>query len=358
VLASAFEGDFVQLRVIRRLERDSWGHSTISTAWLTEGRAESKDEAQPIALRYMTSLSEEPLMDLIRRALQSYIIAQFLPAPREVILKRFRWVGITLISAALLWLIAFAVVRLWARYDHNEYQSTWYQQPASQASGLVVIVHGWTNGPRDMKQVAEVVRSESKFKQYVIYLWSYESGRFSNKNPVGLAHDLAIKIGGLHQRTNGEIILIGHSLGGLLIRRAFLDALDDKREWPTAVSRIVLLAAPNRGTKATSRSPWLWVVDGLARSFGVGELIRSTYRGAPFIVDLRIDWIRRFQHLKNPLVLQASAPRYKYFSALQFVNPLARRHKIYEFADLYAEMLATPPVDAPHILWGIHSALT
>ncbi|HKZ03512.1 MAG TPA: hypothetical protein VJ180_14820, partial [Pyrinomonadaceae bacterium] len=51
--------------------------------------------------------------------------------------------------------------------------------------------------------------------------------------------------------------------------------------------------------------------------------------------------------IQRNISLQASSPRYKYFSALQFINPLSRWHKIYEFADLYTEMLATPPVDAP-----------
>lgn len=351
----------------------------------------------------------------------------------------------------MLWLLAFATVRVWVWYDRAQHLAEWYRPPPGQSSGLVVIVHGWTKGPQDMKQVAEVVGGMEEFQQHGIYLWAYESDRFSNMNPLGLANDLANKFDELHRQSNGDIILIGHSLGGLLLRRAFITGLDHEKEWSRAVRRIVLLAAPNRGTEATSRSPWLWMADGLSRSFGVGELIRSTYRGAPFIVDLRIDWIRRFQTLKNPplvaqivgakddvvsssdsldvlqfpntidrhllnsthasvtrseesgtyvrevlrasqgdhkgvdsgkqaavlklllvhgirdygerfdeirdavkalasqqnITLQTSAPRYRYFSALQFVNPISRRHKIYEFADLYAEMLATPPIDAP-----------
>jgi len=35
------------------------------------------------------------------------------------------------------------------------------------------------------------------------------------------------------------------------------------------------------------------------------------------------------------------------FSALQFINPFSRRLKVYEFADMYAELLATPPIEAP-----------
>jgi pimeloyl-ACP methyl ester carboxylesterase len=46
-------------------------------------------------------------------------------------------------------------------------------------------------------------------------------------------------------------------------------------------------------------------------------------------------------------LLLASAPTYGYFSALQFINPISRQYKVYEFADLYMEMLATPPIDAP-----------
>jgi pimeloyl-ACP methyl ester carboxylesterase len=384
--------------------------------------------------------------------IQDYVLMPFRPASLQVIRFRVVRISSTFLACGALWLIALAVVHVWDWYDRAPHESRWYREAGGQdGGGLVVIVHGWVNGPQDMEPVASVVGDQEGFQRHAIYLWGYESNRFSNKDPGGLADDLASKIAELHQKTKGEIILIGHSLGGLLLRRAFITGLENNQEWSHAVTRMILLAAPNRGTEATSRSPWLWLGDGLARSFGVGQLIRATYRGAPFIVDLRLDWIQRFRTLPDPpivtqilgtedavvrasdsidlvqfpnsiqfqlpnsshesiirseesglsirqalmrgksrqssvaeaaatntikllvvhgirdygerfdeirdsvknyasqrgVTVEASAPRYRYFSALQFINPISRLHKIYEFADIYTEMLATPPIDAP-----------
>ena len=384
-----------------------------------------------------------------KRLFRNYLIAQFQPAARGVVLRRLKRIGIILLAILALWILGFAIVRTWPMVEGQENQSRWYVAPTENSRGLVVIVHGWTKGPENMEQVAEVVKDE--FGDHSIYLWGYESDTLSNKNPLGLSMDLANWIAQFDQETQGEVVLIGHSLGGLLVRRAFLTGLEAEMEWSKRVSRIVLLAAPNRGTRAISRSRGLWVINALVRSYGVGELARSTYRGAPFIVNLRIDWIRRFQKLENPplvaqilgsddgvvnssdsidilqfpnsmnivlpnsthasvvnkdesgasiqqvlhapqafssetqvyggtaavkvlivhgirdygerfdeirdeinsktaqlgIQLKAIAPRYKYFSALQFINPFSRQQKVYEFADMYTEMLAAPPVDAP-----------
>ena len=46
----------------------------------------------------------------------------------------------------------------------------------------------------------------------------------------------------------------------------------------------------------------------------------------------------------RPIVL---SPRYRYFSALQFITPWERTARIHEFADVYAELVAIPPHDVP-----------
>jgi hypothetical protein len=67
------------------------------------------------------------------------------------------------------------------------------------------------------------------------------------------------------------------------------------------------------------------------------------------------DFAERFHELQQPLydsgkslnvTVISAAPRYKYFSALQFILPGARQNKLYEFADLYTELLATSPISA------------
>jgi len=253
------------------------------------------------------------------------ILAQpFLPAPQEERLRRWKWIGIACTATLSLWLASFAVVRIWARLATEPASPRPFHEPATP-SGLAVLVHGWTKGPEDMEEIAQVAREVDA--SLAIHLWSYDARRFSNQDPEGLAQQLDREIERLHEPTGGRVVLIGHSLGGLLVRRAYLEALRRQDSWAGSVDRILLLAAPNRGTLAISRSRWLAVGDALARSYGVGKLIQATYRGSPFVVNLRLDWIREFRTLAAPpFVAQVLGNRDKVVSAadsrdlLQFPN--------------------------------------
>ena len=98
-----------------------------------------------------------------------------------------------------------------------------------------------------------------------------------------------------------EILLVGHSLGGLVVREAFLQGrgTDAKKEpirrWAGAVSRIVLLAAPNRGianlTFVGKIADWFLRRIPLLPTLTYEDLLR----GSAFITNLRIGWIRLFQ---------------------------------------------------------------
>ena len=106
-----------------------------------------------------------------------------------------------------------------------------------------------------------------------------------------------------------EIVLIGHSIGGLLLRYAYLTALggfgDPPREWAHRVQRIVLLATPNRGV-AISRLRWplRWGV-ALFAAVGPGFTLEDGIQGSPFLTNLRVQWIRQLAQLADPpLVVQ------------------------------------------------------
>lgn len=109
-----------------------------------------------------------------------------------------------------------------------------------------------------------------------------------------------------------EIILIGHSVGGLLVRQAYLIAAGaaggDTYAWASAVKRIVLLAAPNRGVSKFSIVNAIG--DRLARLFLF--FLPLTYQdimaGSTFVTNLRLEWIRYFRSRPAgsavPLVVQ------------------------------------------------------
>jgi pimeloyl-ACP methyl ester carboxylesterase len=106
-----------------------------------------------------------------------------------------------------------------------------------------------------------------------------------------------------------QITLIGHSIGGLLVRYAYLAARggfgDPPREWANHARRIVLLSTPNRGL-AISRLRWplRWAAAVLA-TVGRGFTLENVVQGSPFLTNLRVQWIQQVAVLADPpLVVQ------------------------------------------------------
>jgi triacylglycerol esterase/lipase EstA (alpha/beta hydrolase family) len=94
-----------------------------------------------------------------------------------------------------------------------------------------------------------------------------------------------------------DIILIGHSAGGVMVRYAYLWALGgDGRPampWAERVSRIVLLAAPNRGFHLDEvTSVWQRQLAKMIAPLPLGLTAVDMIAGSAFISDLRIRWIR------------------------------------------------------------------
>lgn len=128
-----------------------------------------------------------------------------------------------------------------------------------------------------------------------------------------------------------EILLIGHSLGALLARKAYVCACGESekapieerlkealqrngvtgvqapREWATRVSRIVLLAAMNRGWHISHHlsipNIVLWSLGsalGTIQSLWKPPLMFWVRRGAPFITQLRIQWLAMRRRAAKP----------------------------------------------------------
>ena len=199
-------------------------------------------------------------------------------ASKDVIVTRFKWIGIMSAALLALWGVGFGVVHVIGQGT----RSTPYCLPScyADADGLVVYVHGWRGSPDTLRALSERVRQIPQFKNYRAYLWSFDAGRFSNLDPNELATDLMHDIRRVAP-AGKPVVLVGHSTGGLIVRRAYLDALTFNEPWAQNVSRIVLLASPNRGAMAISRSVMLHAADALARSYGVGRFIQANYRVLP-----------------------------------------------------------------------------
>lgn len=108
-----------------------------------------------------------------------------------------------------------------------------------------------------------------------------------------------------------EVVLVGHSLGGVLVRYAYLHALGtfddaDHREWADAVARVVLFASLNRGVEVSFRRAWwLPLVAWFARVLPVTRrwLAHDLLRGSEFIANMRIAWLRQINEMDRPPVL-------------------------------------------------------
>lgn len=123
-----------------------------------------------------------------------------------------------------------------------------------------------------------------------------------------LARDVAATINGLDATGSYEhIVLAGHSLGGLLVRRAYLLGReqpwhDREQPWPDKVREVVLFASMNRGVEAGHLGKsWLAnvglaVLTWIARVVPVVNrwLVADLIRGSDFIANLRLAWLRAF----------------------------------------------------------------
>lgn len=179
---------------------------------------------------------------------------------------------------------------------------------------LVVFVHAYTSSRKSLRHVrdavAEVLPDADLLRP------DCPAGLLSNADPVDITEALLDAIDGAvddRDKRGGsyqEVIMIGHSLGALLVRKAYVFArgqtqdsvinlLAAPRKWVSRVSRIVLLAGTNRGWSVSPKPKhmsWLRCLTfrlsaRLAWRFHTGRLIRSVARGAPFVTNLRIQWI-------------------------------------------------------------------
>lgn len=179
---------------------------------------------------------------------------------------------------------------------------------------LIVVVPSENQNAETWKPLVEELKQETVLTEtewlywdkHNLHDWSFEKG-------ISLSRQLKAKIDAKWRNQNRfeEVILIGHSLGGLLIRQAYLLASGmypdyDQSPWYRCVSRFVLFASPNRGLAPTQYLIWQMVIAlEKATSFSLRKWmpLQDFIRGSAFITNLRIDWIRHFSKFYYPLTV-------------------------------------------------------
>lgn len=88
------------------------------------------------------------------------------------------------------------------------------EEPASTQAIPLVLVHGINGRPQDMQALVQRFRKD---KRYQLYIFAYDDmGRRTSENGLDLSRELAQ----IASHTTGELIIVAHSMGGLVTRVA------------------------------------------------------------------------------------------------------------------------------------------
>lgn len=196
--------------------------------------------------------------------------------------------------------------------------------PGGDRRTLFVLVHGMDgNGAKTWAPARAALAAKGD-----VLALNFPGFPLSNADPDDIARGIrdavqnADDASARRGASYGSIVLVGHSMGALLVRKAYLFARGDagreaKAEmapWAQKVQRIVLMAGTNRGwsvrqDRPLDQSMWLyvklWAGSWLGRLTGTGTLIRQMETGAPFVSNLRLEWMRAFRDgTPRPVVVQ------------------------------------------------------
>lgn len=173
---------------------------------------------------------------------------------------------------------------------------------------LFVLVHGLGGGSKSWTDIEPVLNQAGD----AIDL-NYNAGVLSNSDPEALAQRMSEKIQEL-QAPYTRIVLVAHSMGALLARRAYLVSAQTSGAWASKTQRIVLLAGMNRGWSLGGERPMdmaietrleFWIGAWFGRLTGLGRLLLGTQNGSQFVSNLRMDWMEHFRSSADaPTVVQ------------------------------------------------------
>ena len=191
----------------------------------------------------------------------------------------------------------------------------------AKPSKLIVVVPGLGADVSKWDALLERLKNEPHLlegKQARWEFWHHRKGLYG----FGSVGNIGLRLKAfIDQRVNaygpfGEIILIAHSMGGLLVREAYLRSANAYRRpgepaenpWAHKVTKFVLFAALSRGFDPDSRFRFRIGVALASLSIYRWMTLYDLTRGSPFITNLRLAWIRHFRGLaannKDPVVVQ------------------------------------------------------
>ena len=203
---------------------------------------------------------------------------------------------------------------------------------------LIVMLHAYMSKPKKLDSMKNIAAEE--YPDADFFVPKLPTGWVSMARPTEIIQDLLDKIDVIWKTRSGrnndqgyeKIILIGHSIGALFVRKLYICACGEiagvpleaeinavhSKPWASKVERVILLAGMNRGWRVSHH---LSLLNAIFWSMGniLGNLlwliirrpplIFTIKKGAPFITQLRIHWIymrnaEKWRHLGNALTIQ------------------------------------------------------
>jgi len=180
---------------------------------------------------------------------------------------------------------------------------------------LIVSVPGLNGTSQPWQKLEEAFKARDVFPNAEVNWLHYGLiSFFSRRSLAHIARDLDARINQEWEKNDGydRVILTGASMGALIARKAWLNAVDKEQgtdytgsAWGAKVERFVLFAGLSRGVDVDK--PWWWRIYARQIDLIPGRFtFEDCFRGSGFITDLRISWIRLINRLgdKAPMMLQ------------------------------------------------------
>jgi pimeloyl-ACP methyl ester carboxylesterase len=166
-------------------------------------------------------------------------------------------------------------------------EENWEQ--VDESKPVVIVVHGYNSCPQRNKAMADAIRSAG-----------YPTGMFSYPNDYTIVTSAQLLSSELrrfrHQHPDRRVVLVCHSMGGMVARTCLEDSLYD----PENVDRLILIAPPTHGSAIAhfavgtdvwehwlarrNGGPWRRIRDSVID--GLGEAADELCPDSTFLADL------------------------------------------------------------------------
>jgi pimeloyl-ACP methyl ester carboxylesterase len=181
------------------------------------------------------------------------------------------------------------------------------QELGDSPTRLIVIVPAVTQGADEWTSFLDRLKEEKESQNLAVLVYEHNIGITSLGDSRNVSKELATCIDE-KVKANGyqQVTIIGHSMGGMLARYAYLHAAGafpseppSPESWAAKVDKILLFASVNKGISPDIRwwgKPANWLLRTLPHPHFIAE---DFILGSDFIADVRIAWIRHFGQFQD-----------------------------------------------------------